>query len=353
MRNWVHIVGGGTAGLSLAAQLCKEKNLPGKIIISDPNIHNLKKKSFGFWFTEKERSFLNPDYDWSSWSFSDEQKSFTQKGIDYLYGLSTGEQFFDRVFDKISSHSKVEIREEYVVSAPMADFIFDSRPIAKEDFWIKQTFVGWMLNCEEEHNFKEPQLMSDMKADKNGLNFRYLLPLTSKQLLVEYTDFSESLERFDYLEDQVKNWCNANISGKFRIDRVESACIPMGYKEQNQHFGIPIGVRGGLARSSTGYSFRASQYWAKEISDKLIQNKPIKKYKKSLRQSWMDERLLWLVKNWPKSLPSIFLTLGEKLTGDHFARFMVKNDFLIALSVILVVPKTPFIISSIRRNQWK
>ena len=58
MRDWVHIIGGGAAGLSLAEQLCNIGDLPGKIILSDPDITKIKDKSFGYWYTEKEKHIL-------------------------------------------------------------------------------------------------------------------------------------------------------------------------------------------------------------------------------------------------------------------------------------------------------
>tara|TARA_Y100001935_G_scaffold205813_1_gene174788 strand:- start:789 stop:1853 length:1065 start_codon:yes stop_codon:yes gene_type:complete len=353
MRDWVHIIGGGAAGLSLAEQLCNIGDLPGKIILSDPDITKIKDKSFGYWYTEKEKHILTPNYSWERWSFSTKEKQFCHKGNKYFYGLSTGEQIFEKIFEKIENHPRVEIRAEKITCAPSADYVFDSRPIPKNDFWIKQTFVGWVLTCEDRHPFRDAQLMCDMQANSDGLNFRYLLPINNKQLLVEYTDFSQSMERFHFLENQVKVWCETNIKSKYRVDRVESACIPMGYNRQREHFGIPIGVRGGLARSSTGYSFRASHYWARDISSRLKSNKPIKEYHCSYKQDWMDNRLLWLIENWPQCLPSIFLAMGERLSGDRFARFMTKTDIFTALSVISAVPKFPFLISSLKSISWK
>jgi len=67
----------------------------------------------------------------------------------------------------------------------------------------------------------------------------------------------------------------------------------------------------------------------------------------------MDNRLLWLIENWPQCLPSIFLAMGERLSGDRFARFMTKTDIFTALSVISAVPKFPFLISSLKSISWK
>ena len=59
MKPWVHIIGGGLAGLSLASELGRFKKLPGDVIISEPNPSNLEKRTFSYWFQEFERPMLH------------------------------------------------------------------------------------------------------------------------------------------------------------------------------------------------------------------------------------------------------------------------------------------------------
>ena len=60
MDPWVHIVGGGLSGLSLAASLVEFDTLPGRVLISEPSPETLATKTFSFWFTEDERDFQKP-----------------------------------------------------------------------------------------------------------------------------------------------------------------------------------------------------------------------------------------------------------------------------------------------------
>lgn len=61
MDTWVHIVGGGLSGLSLASALAKHQVLPGPVVISEPEPERLAQKTFSFWLTDEEHAFLNPN----------------------------------------------------------------------------------------------------------------------------------------------------------------------------------------------------------------------------------------------------------------------------------------------------
>lgn len=57
MDPWVHIIGGGLSGLSLAASLAQFKELPGHVLISEPKPRSLAAKTFSFGTqTASERS---------------------------------------------------------------------------------------------------------------------------------------------------------------------------------------------------------------------------------------------------------------------------------------------------------
>ena len=53
MDTWVHIVGGGLSGLSLASALARHQVLPGPVLISEPEPERLAQKTFSFWLTDE------------------------------------------------------------------------------------------------------------------------------------------------------------------------------------------------------------------------------------------------------------------------------------------------------------
>ena len=70
MDTWVHIVGGGLSGLSLASALAKHQVLPGPVVISEPEPERLAQKTFSFWLTDEEHAILNPEHTHSNWQVS-------------------------------------------------------------------------------------------------------------------------------------------------------------------------------------------------------------------------------------------------------------------------------------------
>ena len=70
MDPWAHIIGGGLSGLSLASSLAKLGNLPGKVVVSEPNLMHGVSKTFSFWFTAAEENFLKPEFSSDTWTLS-------------------------------------------------------------------------------------------------------------------------------------------------------------------------------------------------------------------------------------------------------------------------------------------
>ena len=68
MDPWVHIIGGGLSGLSLAASLAQFKKLPGQVVISEPNARSLAAKTFSFGTRIASVHFLRPEYSSSRWT---------------------------------------------------------------------------------------------------------------------------------------------------------------------------------------------------------------------------------------------------------------------------------------------
>jgi len=85
MDTWVHIVGGGLSGLSLASALARHQVLPGPVVISEPEPERLAQKTFSFWLTDEEHAFLNPEYTQSKWQVSAGEFTISHTGQSFSY----------------------------------------------------------------------------------------------------------------------------------------------------------------------------------------------------------------------------------------------------------------------------
>lgn len=351
-KPWVHIIGGGVASLSLARELANYPNLPGTLVISDPRSAYANDKTFSFWFRESERAQLKPENELKKWTISSIAKNTIMAGNIYHYGIRSAGNFYTEAIQKIDGHPMMKRKEEMLTKKPSAQFVFDSRPPNIKEHLITQSFYGTEVKLSEPHNLIHAGLMDDLESTKTGIRFRYALPLSEDRLLVEYTEFSTRPANLEALKILNHAWLEQQFADKFIELRMEAAHIPMGFKIETPHLGIPIGTRGGMTRAATGYGFSTMQHWASATAKALVSGQPPRQYPSSFLFSQMDGLLLQLIAKRPDVVPSIFEHLAEHLSGDQFAQFMMQTRLSDAIRVILSSPKKPFILAALGLSSW-
>lgn len=351
MSTWIHIIGGGLSGLSLASSLAIHKRLPGLVVISEPNLMQLKNKTFSFWLTEQEAPLYRPDTQHSAWSLSYGNRQIKHCGKNMNYATRCGETVLDEALNLIADHPQIELREETVSKQPSAHYCFDSRSPSVDSFKIVQSFAGLEIELEHPHNIKVVELMADLIEVEDGIQFRYLVPLSAKRLLVEYTRFVASPANLDELIALNRGWASSAF-GQYNIIRIEKAHIPMGIEHTNLHWGIPIGARGGMTRDSTGYGYRTILSWCHTESKRLLRGQPPKFFNQPLITYWMDKLFLRLIEHRPDAVPNILMTLAERLSAEQFAGFMIRNSIGDSFRVLTSAPKRPFTCALIGRYSW-
>ena len=349
---WVHIIGAGVSGLSLAYRLAQTKQLPGDVIISDPHLDSPQSQTFCFWFDQNTEQDLNPERRWSEWSFSSHEQRVSHTGSRYTYGMVSGSSFRHRSVPTLISHPQIHLNSDFISQKPNAEHVFDSRPPKINDYRVKQSFVGLEVELTQPHGLCSVQLMHDLICIDQGVQFRYVLPLSDTRLLVEYTRFTTQDTSLDVLDNANRVWIKQSFGQSFTLIRTERAHIPMGLNGGLSHFGAPIGARAGMTRDATGYGFVQMLDWAKSASDQLLTHNQVEAYRPSTLRSWMDNHLLKMIEQRPDVLPRVFMHLSSTMSADHFARFMMRCTFTDALRAVLCAPKRPFIFSALNKLQW-
>lgn len=351
-ESWVHIIGAGVSGLSLASQLAQYPELPGLVKISDPYLDQAKSQTFCFWFNEEESTWLRPEKSWSRWQFSNQGHHHVHHGQKYKYGMVSGERFRNTALDIARSHPQIELVKERLETKPIAQHVFDSRPPSLDDFYIKQSFIGFEIQGEHGYDLEQVALMDELSFAHGGLRFRYLLPITRNRLLVEYTLFTNELVNLDDFEQESRIALKQDCSFPYTHLRLEKAHIPMGLKGELTSWGMPIGTRAGMSRDATGYGFVEMQRWAHKASHQLMTQNYVSPYKGSRLRAWMDTCLLRLIEHRPELSPQLFMELARFLSGDQFAQFMMRCHLSDALSMMLKAPKRSFFFSAMGKPQW-
>ena len=159
--------------------------------------------------------------------------------------------------------------------------------------------------------------------------------------LIELTRFETTPTPLDQLEQDLQA-----LVGDRQIHYRESAVIPMGV-QCDDHWGIPVGARGGFARASTGYSFFASQRWAVKAAQDLINDRaPVGPY--TALENWMDHVFLRLGWYHPERLAKAVFGLATRVAPDHFAAVLAGGSVSACLRMMRAAPPKPFIQAALK-----
>ncbi len=134
-----------------------------------------------------------------------------------------------------------------------------------------QKFHGFEIElADEEWPDRLPVLMDATVSQREGFRFLYLLPLSSKRVLIEDTHFSDSRELDRersfavlqaYLHDrQIQSW---------QIVREERGCLPMPYSNHmtpDRTSPLRGGYAAGWFHAATGYSFPLAVRFAEVVA---------------------------------------------------------------------------------------
>ena len=353
MDPWVHIIGGGLSGLSLASSLAEFNDLPGEVVVSEPELEKLATKTFSFWFTKDEAKFLAPEYTCRTWTLSTTTSQTTHHGEKFEYGTRSGQHVLDTAIQKIADHPQITITTEPLQNRPTAQHIFDSRPCDISSFQLIQSFAGTEVIFNKPHQVEMVSLMDQMQATETGIRFVYVLPLTPTRLLVEHTEFTTLPADLSALHNLNHSYLSDHFDeSSFQIARTEEAHIPMGFKQESTHWGIPLGARAGMTRDATGYGYRTIRYACQVMAQDLIKKNTIKPYQKSWLATWADSLFLNLIERRPDVIPSILFQIANTMKPDRFAAFMMMRSSFDLMHMVRAAPVKPFTCALLGRYQW-
>lgn len=352
MKPWIHIVGGGLSGLSLARALAQHPQLPGQVIISEPQAKITNDKTYSFWFDEFQRTLLAPEVEYRHWSLSTSSQHIEHNGDRMRYGSRSALSVYEEAHAYIQKHPQITLNKVALSHAPEAEHIFDSRPPKIDEFRITQSFVGTEVQFSKPHGINKVSLMDNLHTIDMGVEFLYVLPLSSSRLLVEHTQFTTQAANLDHLKQLNERWLQQSFKQPFEAIREEKAHIPMGFESISNHWGMPIGTRAGMTRDSTGYGYSTIKQWCHNAAHTLVRNNQCQPYDPSKLYTWMDSLLLNLIQHRPDVVPKIFMRMAQGLDADSFASFMMKTQPRDALKVMRHAPTKPFICALFEKYQW-
>ncbi len=367
------IAGAGASGLSLLWYLLNSESLEQqRILLIDQTLTPDDSKTWCFW---SDQTFLLKDLIYCSWQNLEvrTQKSIFIEDIhQYQYHCIRSIDYTSAILELARNSSRVDLIETSILDFEFADekahtntttgtftskYVFQSvkkpRDFHKStvDNSLIQHFVGWEIETSFDLFNSERALFMDFDVpQQNGVTFMYLLPYQKNLALVEYTVFSEELLSEDVYERELRKYLakKYNLSKEnYQIVRKEKGAIPMEDRKYSILYCknvMNIGLSGGYAKPTSGYTFLRTHKQCREIVSALekgnsLPDKPVSSY----RFRVYDMMLLYLLKHHPDTSLKIFHDFFQNNPFNTLLKFLEeKSHFGQELSIFSKVPYMPF-----------
>ncbi len=356
------IAGGGLAGLSLAFYFNESRLRDKKILIIDREKKSANDHTWCFW--EKEISAFDEIVfrRWNAVWFHG-TNNFNEK-LDlgeYVYKMIRAKDFYEFIFSKLSANFTVlqaeisEVENDSVKTDKgefrAKEFVFDSftrktydNPKYRNLF---QHFRGWLIETSENIFDETAPTIFDFRVEQqNECRFIYILPVSAKKALIEFTVFSDNLLPQNEYDFYIKKYLSDVLKiEKYNITETESGVIPMS-DEPHEIFPAPkiirIGTSGGFVKPSTGYSFYRTQKILKNLVVALEDNRKSQIANRKWK-IYLDSILLDVFQKKSHSANDIFTALFSRNETKQVLKFLDEETSLREdLQIMQSVPLAPF-----------
>ena len=279
------IIGNGLAGFQLALSLSQDAFFNNKqIALIDKSHKTENDKTWSFWEKGSGKWESIVSKTWSKALFYSSKKKLNLELAPYTYKTIHALDFYTKAKQALQEKTNFDFIIEDVLSVensklPMvltannsyrAKHVFDSR--ITEDYFLEsnnftkiiQHFKGWIIETDVPTFNPDQFTMMDYRLkDGEQTTFTYVLPLSTKKALVEFTYFTPTLVDEPTYDRYIKQY----ISNLLKIDaysivETESGSIPMTnfpFETYSTKYITKIGTAGGWVKGSTGYSFKHSE----------------------------------------------------------------------------------------------
>ena len=280
----IAVVGGGLAGLSVLYHLAKAGKLSGRrTVLIDPERKAGHDRTWSFWEREAGPFEALVYHRWDRVMLHNYQKASTCVLAPYAYKLIRSTEFYAHVNEVLDSVPEIErcyARASELVPVDggvsfkidgrpcFATHVFSSQPQPLDyrevqEPYLDQHFRGWFIETEEEAFDPEVATLMDFRTPQQGeTRFFYVLPFSTRRAMVEIAIFSNDHLKTQEYDTLIGDYIAAYwTTGAYTTEHTEAGNIPMTPYPLTQREGnlVYLGLEGGAARPSTGYTFYGLQ----------------------------------------------------------------------------------------------
>ncbi|MFF5175751.1 lycopene cyclase family protein [Micromonospora sp. NPDC000089] len=214
-----------------------------------------------------------------------------------------------------------------------AGWVLDSRPRPPRrpgrTSWL-QHFRGWWLESATPVFDPARAVLMDFRTPQpaRGVSFGYVLPVSDRYALVEYTEFSPELLTDAGYDAGLRGY--ADLLGldlaALTVREVEDGVIPMTdapFEARPSARVVRLGTAGGATRPSTGFTFSAMHRQADQVAAALVAGRPpVPRPAYPGRHRWMDAVALRALDSGAVGGPEFFERLFDRNPASRVLRFL-------------------------------
>ncbi|MBL6276177.1 lycopene cyclase [Micromonospora fiedleri] len=339
--------GGGAASLVLAA-LARHHVRDLRIAVVDPVQRRGQDRTWAFW--DRPGNDLDELLS-ASWSRVEVVTAERQRVLDVAplrYAMLRSSPIYDRAAEaeRLLGVTRVVASADTVTDdgdgvlvggsdGPVlrAGWVLDSRPRPPErpgrTNWL-QHFRGWWLAADRPLFDPTRAVLMDFRTPQptRGVSFGYVLPVSSRYALVEYTEFSPHLLTGAAYDSALGGYCDllGLDPARFTVGEVENGVIPMTdgpFVARPSPRVVRLGTAGGATRPSTGFTFAAMYRQAEQVARALAAGRPpVPGPAYPPRHRWMDAVALRALDRDLVDGPAFFARLFDRNPASRVLRFL-------------------------------
>ncbi|WP_435624235.1 lycopene cyclase family protein [Flagellimonas sp.] len=365
------IIGAGASGLLLADALGSDPYFSSKsILLLEKESKTQNDRTWCFW-EDGEGSF---DHllrkKWDHIYFAGKKLRLSTAITPYSYKMIRAIDFYSHYNNAIEKYANItRITDEVTAINEMDDCIsvegkinsymglkvfnsiFSYDPIHQQKKYpvLQQHFIGWFVKTENPVFNAEEATFMDFSIPQNGnTRFMYVLPFSETEALFEYTLFSEHLLEKEEYENAIKAYLDEHYGNvSYTITEKEQGSIPMTaypFHKRNTDSHMYIGIAGGWAKPSTGFTFYSTSKKIKKLITHLKQNKPLSRFHQQDKFWFYDMLLLDVLAKNNDLGQSIFESLFKKRKASLILKFLDNNTSIWEDIQMMSAPKPiPFV----------
>lgn len=362
------ISGAGCAGMSVLLRIMQDEFFNDKkILVIDAALKNTNDRTWCYWEQQPGIFESIVHHRWNQLLFHAADGSVQTSISPYQYKMVRGIDLYNFVKNLAVAKSNIVWKTDKVLgisqvngiaSVQVGDEIFttpfvinsilfsDTPSLANDSgtYHLLQHFKGWMIETTEDCFDADIATFMDFRLNQHeGTTFVYVLPISKRKALVEYTLFSANLLPATAYDSALRDYLEQYVTKSgYSIEHTEWGVIPMTNHPFKQEEGAihSIGTAGGQVKASSGFAFQFIQKRADEMIALIKSGKTgsfLEKFSEKKFRLY-DSVLLQVLSNQLMPGERIFSSLFKKNPVQRIFRFLdnqssLRDDLLIMTSV--------------------